>query len=79
MTCPENGVLKEFYRSGGIFEQASYVNGVKHGECICYFLNGATWHHAYYVNGTSIVDLLVNPCDDVALFEIHLIYGGNLL
>ena len=74
-----HGDYKDYRDDGTLWEHCYYVNDKRHGEYKYYYKDGSLWEHFYFVNGKELVDLLKEPCDDVALFELQIIHGGQLL
>ena len=74
-----HGEHKDYHENGSLWVHCHYVNDKCHGEYKDYHDDGSLCEHSYYTNGKEIVDLLEDPRDDIALFELQLIYGGQLL
>ena len=74
-----HGGYKDYYLSGSLWEHSNHVHGKLHGEYKVYNDDGSMYGHYYYAIGVPVVDLLKEPCDDIALFELQLIHGGELL
>ena len=79
MNGKRHGEFRDYRKDGTQWEHCHYVNGRFHGEFKYNSKDGSQLWHCYYVNGVILVDLMKDPCDDVALFELQLIHGGQLL
>ena len=75
-----DGKYMDFHVDGTTWMQCHYTNGEINGEYIYhYYLGGKPSKHSFYCNGEVIVNLLEDPRDEIGMFELQLIHGGQLL
>ena len=74
-----HGEYSHYREDGTLMYRCQYADNARHGEHKYYFESGSLMEHCYYVHGDILVDLLKDPQDDIALFELQLVHGGQLL
>ena len=70
-----HGVFEGWYFNGRIQFRELYINGNRNGLSEYWSTSGKLLSNDLYVNDKLLLDLFADPIDDVALFELQVIYG----